>query len=295
MGSDTTERSVDREELRGLVDEYLDAVVANEPSRVPIAEDPGFVENLERKQPGEGLWATATAAPDTFAISVPDPAAGQVGFIGRMEESGDRILLGLRLQVEAGQITEMEHLIARDDGETLGELDTPRPTFRETVPPEQRNSREELLEIAATYYDALVEDDGSRSPFADDAIRFENGMQRTHADASPDDDPAEILRSLDTAEQLDCGSMSYIKRIEPRRVDIADVERGLACGLSHFRHPMEETVLEIEGVPGVDTVERDYDPFDLPALHIYKIYGDQIHEIEAMGFLTEYDAPTGWE
>ena len=25
-------------------------------------------------------------------------------------------------------------------------------------------------------------------------------------------------------------------------------------------------------------------PFDLPAMHIYKVWGGQIHEIEAMGF-----------
>jgi hypothetical protein len=47
--------------------------------------------------------------------------------------------------------------------------------------------------------------------------------------------------------------MSYIKAIEPRRVDIADPETGLVFGLSQFRHPMKEKTLKIVGVPGVDT------------------------------------------
>ena len=35
--------------------------------------------------------------------------------------------------------------------------------------------------------------------------------------------------------------------------------------------------------------------FDMPALHIFKIWGGQIHEIEAVGVTGEYNSPTGWE
>lgn len=300
---DTAGAAVSREELTDAVDTYLDAVVAGDPDAAPIAPDGAFVENVERKKPGEGLWETASATPEDFAIYVPDPVSGQVGFLGLMEEDGDPILLGLRLELGDEGITEMEHLIARDLGDGPGEGDLegvlehfeePRPAFQERVSPEERNSRDEMLEIAESYYDALEEDDGSLAPFADDAVRFENGMQMTHNE--PPAEPGRgTIQSLDTAEQLDTQVMSYIDRIENRRVEIADVERGLVCGLSHFRHPMEETTLEIEGVPGLETVEMDYGPFDLPALHIYKVYDGQIHEIEAMGFLTSYNAPTGWE
>jgi hypothetical protein len=30
-------------------------------------------------------------------------------------------------------------------------------------------------------------------------------------------------------------------------------------------------------------------------MHIYKIWGGQMHEIEAMGFMTTLNAATGWE
>jgi hypothetical protein len=39
----------------------------------------------------------------------------------------------------------------------------------------------------------------------------------------------------------------------------------------------------------------DFKPFDLPAVHISKIWGGQIHEIEALGFLAPYNSGTGWE
>ncbi|MGH9646065.1 MAG: hypothetical protein ACRD4E_04540, partial [Bryobacteraceae bacterium] len=90
-------------------------------------------------------------------------------------------------------------------------------------------------------------------------------------------------------------AMSYIKRIEPRRVEIADVETGLVFGLSQFRHPMEEKSIKLVGVPGVDTMPMNYNPFDLPAAHIFKVSGGKIHEIEAMGFTMAYNSKTGWE
>ena len=51
------------------------------------------------------------------------------------------------------------------------------------------------------------------------------------------------------------------------------------------------------GLQGTLDCKTQLDPqtFDLPAMHIYKIWGGQIHEIEAMGFTTGYNLPTGWE
>ena len=47
--------------------------------------------------------------------------------------------------------------------------------------------------------------------------------------------------------------------------------------------------------PGRDVSAMNFNPFDLPALHIYKIWGGQIHEIEAIGFTAPYNSQTGWE
>ncbi|WP_049986432.1 hypothetical protein [Halobellus rufus] len=300
-GGDSSESIDPRNDLTAIVDDYITALVAHNPGAAPIAPDADFVENIEPKTLGEGLWQTASEEPTSFEIYVPDPVAGQVGYLGLLKEDGDPVLLGLRLNVKDGTITEMEHMITRDlspgrDGyNNLNNLDAPRQVFRQPVPKAERNTREELLKITDTYYDAVAEDDGCLAPFAANCVRIENGFQTTCKTPPPNPEPGDILLTLDAAEQLDAGTFSNITRIEPRRVEIADVETGLVCGLSHLRHPMEETTLDIEGVPEVETVERDWDPFDTVALHIFKISRGKIRTIEAVGFRAPYNSPTGWE
>jgi hypothetical protein len=285
----------DRTCLKALVDSYLAALVAHDPSQVPLAPNLEFVENTVPLRAGDGFWKTATALPSTFKIYVADPVAQQVGFIGVMQEGDRTVELGLRLKLRKGQITEAEHLVARQLRPTsLPNLQSPRPGLLTVIPPAERSSREELLKIGASYYDALVNSDGHAAPFADDCLRRENGMQTT-GNPPPATPGRGTMGAMGCSAQLDTRVMSYIKRIEPRRVEIADVETGLVFGLSQFRHPMEEKSLKIVGVPGVESVDMPFKPFDLPAAHIFKVSGGRIHEIEALGFTMPYNSKTGWE
>lgn len=286
----------DRTCLDKLVDSYLAALVAHDPSRVKIAPGAKFVEDTKPMKPGEGLWKTASAVPTKFKIYVPDPVAEQVGFIGMMEEGGKPIELGLRLKLRNGQLVEMEHLIARNlRGPSLANLQTPRLGLLATVPPAERTPRDRMLKIGLSYYTALTTANGNAAPFADDCLRHENGMQ-TNGNPAPKTPGRGSTGALGCSAQISTGTFNYIKRIEPRRVEIADVETGLVFGLSQFRHPMTEKSLKITGVPGVDSVDMSmFKPFDLPAAHIFKIRDGKIHEIEAMGFTMPYNSPTGWE
>ncbi|HEY6455798.1 MAG TPA: hypothetical protein VIY90_11030 [Steroidobacteraceae bacterium] len=279
--------------LKDLANSYLAALVAHDPSKVPLAADVKFVENITPMKPGEGLWKTASEVPTTFAVYVPDPVSEQVGFIGMMKAGGKPIELALRLKVRHGEIVEAEHLIAANLRPTmLANLHTPRAGLLAVVPKDERSSHAQLLKIGATYYEALVKGDGSLSPFAQDCERHENGMITTGNAlmGAPPGSP-----KLGCATQLDTKVMSYIKRIEPRRVWIADTETGLVFGLSQFRQPMKEDHVDIVGYPGVTRVPMKFKPFDLPAAHIFKVSGGRIHEIEAMGFMAPYDSKTGWE
>jgi hypothetical protein len=286
----------DRACLNAMVDSYLAAVVAHDASRTSIAPSAKFVENLTARKPGEGLWQTASAGPTTFKIYVPDPASGQVGFMGVMQEDGTPIQIALRLKVQGGQITEIEHLVARNLGErNLGNLTSPRPGLLTTVAEAQRAPREQLLEIGASYYDALDDNNGKAAPFADDCVRHENGMQTStnRQPAAPGGMAA--LSVLGCAAQIDTGTFAYIDTIDRRRVEIADVETGLVFGLSHFHHSMTQKFVTIKGVQGVEKVDLNINAFDFPAAHIYKVVGGKIHEIEAMGFTAPYNSRTGWE
>ena len=280
--------------LKKTVDNYVAALVAHDPSRVKFAPDVLFVENATPMKPGEGLWKTASGLPATFKIYVPDPVSEEVGLLCMMQENDKPIEFVVRLKIRDGQIVQAEHVIARNlSAKSLANLQTPRPGLLATVPPSERVPRAEMLKIGASYYQALVSADANNAPFADDCVRRENGMQTT-SNPPPDKPGFASLGALGCAAQLKTGTFNYIKRIEPRRVEIADPETGLVMGFSQFRHPMVEKTYKITGVPGVDHNDLNIKPFDMVAVHIFKVSGGKMHEIEAMGFTLPYNSKTGW-
>jgi hypothetical protein len=279
-----------------LVDDYLAALVAHDPSRIAFAADARFVENIKATKIGDGLWKTASAVPTTFKIYVPDPVSGQVGFMGVMQEGGKPILLGLRLQVFAGHVIQAEHVIARDlSAENLANLQVARPIFAKVTPEGMRMPRYEIKGIAYAYYDALDFNDGELAPMARDCERHENGRQSSASRAPVTaKTPKPNYSAMDCTRQFSTGMMAYIDNIDNIRVVAVDPSTGLAFGLSHFHHSMKNHVFPIKGVPGVTERTVDNPPFDLPAAHIFKISGGKIHQIEAMGFLAPYNSPSGW-
>ncbi|MDE3109029.1 MAG: hypothetical protein KGL02_03710 [Acidobacteriota bacterium] len=283
--------------LTGAVNSYLAALVAHDPAQVPLSAHVEFVENTKNLKPGEGLWKTASAPPASFKIYVPDAVSEQVGFLGVMQSEGKPIMLGLRLKIRAGEIVAAEHLIASNLREaSLKNLqETPKP-FLTDVPASQRNSRADMIRIASMYYPALSHADANNAPFASDCVRHENGLQ-TVANPKPAKvtSAMSLLGSYSCEAQIKSGTFNYITRIEPVRVMIADPTTGLVFGLSQFRQPMKTNVYKLNGVPGYPTTTINVKPFDLPAAHVFKVYGGKIHQIEAMGFTMPYDSKTGWE
>jgi hypothetical protein len=296
----------DRDCLVELTKSYLAAVAAHDPSAAPLAANIAFVENVTRMKPGEGLWATATAGPTEFAIYVPDVTQQQAGFMGVMERRAQNgtepVLVAVRLKVEAGKITEAEHIVAGVNANNLARLQTPRTGLLSDVPAASRKSHAELVKLGLSYYDALDDNDGTLMPFADDCQRHENGMITAGPEAGPgpNADPNRAPVSRSCGPQLSSKTFTYIDRIENRRLIAADPVTGLSMGFSHFRHPMTNLPYQVVHTDG-STSERtkenfQFNPFDLPAAHIFKIGADGlVHEIEAVGFVAPLNSPTGWE
>jgi hypothetical protein len=312
--------SCDKACLLSTADAYLAALVAHDASKAPMAANAKFTEQTQILTVGQdGLWTSAISVSPTFKIPVADPVSQQIGMIVMMKAQGSAfpaspprgggpgpdpnapadIQLALRLKVENKKITEAEHLVARISAPSqLNALKTPRDAFSKTVPAGQRNTRNILLLIGNAYYDALTQNNGELAPFAADCGRRENGMHTAGvgrpADAAP---PPAGVGDLpnDCAGQLTSRAMSYINSIDLRRVTIADEERGLVFGLTMFRHPMEQKTLTVIGKDGsISERPWNFNPFDLEAAHIFKIYDDKIHEIEAMGFMLPLYSKNGW-
>lgn len=281
--------------LLAIADDYLAALLAHDPDAAPLADNIRFTENTVLMRPGEGLWQSLSGGPTDFQIYVADPVSRMIGFIGMLEANGAPIQLGLRLAVDdSGRITEAEHMVVSSVREaSLVNLQTTRPGLRSDaiIAEGERLPREIMLAIGQTYYDAIEMSDGDASLFADDCERRENGM----ITAGPSGESAFGGPRQGCNAQLDSRAMSYIDSIDLRRVWIADVETGLVFGISQFRHSMLDKTMDVYDANG-NLAERavNFDPFDLPAMHVFKIRGGRIHEIEAIGFMTPYMSPSGW-
>jgi hypothetical protein len=296
---------LDRAALLKLADNYLAAVVAHDPGKVPLAANVKIVENVTPKKSGEGLWKTAESAPTEFKIVAADAVTQEVGALVVMQNDGKASQVGIRLKVVNGKIVEAEHLIVAMRDPNSPTLQKPRPAIPLEIPDEYADSHGRMIHIARSYYDALDNNNGHLAPFAPDCERHENGF-RTAPNGGPSlqttipggGPPRKIglMGMQDCTSQIDSGAFQYITTIEDRRVEIADTVTGLAIGFSHFHHPMTQKKFAITGNP--DRTESDMTnqkPFDMPAMHIFKIWGGQIHEIEAIGISLPYNSPTGWE
>lgn len=295
--------SCDRGCLLQLADTYLAALVAHDPSRVPFAADARFVEQARRLKPGEGLWKTAGPVNPDFKVIVPDAFSQQVGGIVMMQSEGKPMQTGFRLKVVNGKVTEAEHVLAAPRETSMANLTKLRPAIPMEIPYEYADSRGRLIHIAKSYYDALDNNNGYLAPFAADCERHENGM-RTAPNGGPSlggagipgqaPRPPSLQGMQSCTSQLQANTFEYIDRLDNRRVEIADEVTGLALGLSHFRHHQVQKEFDVYNDPGRTKSSMSMN-MDLPALHIFKIWGGQIHDIEAMGFGAPVNSPSGWE
>jgi hypothetical protein len=303
-GEDDGDKPVcDRACLLALTDNYVASFAKHSTEGLPLSGGIRIVENIKPIKAGEGLWKDTESGPTQFQVHVPDETNETAGWLGVVQRGGKPTMVAIRLKLdEKGSIVEAEHLYAEVGQPGLPNIETVRTGLVSDVPEANRLPHDELIEIGASYYDALDDNDGTKMPFAADCERHETGMITAGANTGPGPNgPQPHPVAKDCAGQLSSGVFTYIDKIDNRRVFAADPQTGLVMGLSHFRHPMDFPPYEVTAEDGTKlTYDRDeemrFDPFDLPAAHVFKIGADgKVHEIEAMGFLAPLNSPTGWE
>ena len=297
----------DRICLTGILEQYLGALARHQPTGAPLASNLKFTENTVKIPVGEGLWLGVTEAATTFRLSAIDASTGQIGFYGLLKAWGTPALVTIRLKVENSKITEAEHIVVRQlRPAAMPNLITPRAGLIEDVAPRERNSREAMTHIALSYFDAIEQDKGGLAPFADECERHENGLQTTTNKAPPPlppgSGPGSLAEAVGKISMLGCkagidsGVLSYITRVEPRRILVVDEQKGLVFAFPMFVHRGDKQYIEIKGVPGVDRLPTSgLGASNLMAGEIFKIRNLKIYEIEAMGLLLPYMSGTGWE
>ena len=230
--------------LEDLVNQYLAALVAHDPKRLPLSADVMYTENDQRIDLGDGFWKTVEGEGNYKHIFA-DPEAGQVALMGTMREAGGPILMSLRLRLQLGRITEIESVYFKPGGggpNNIAALDAPgykpEDLWFKSIPPAQRQSRQELISVADAYFSGLQKNDGKgvngtgTYPFTNDCDRIENGSHTTNVPRPANEPPNTINGfALDCLSQFKLGYYFVVQSIHHRRYPVVDAERGVV--LSH--------------------------------------------------------------
>lgn len=221
--------------MEGMVDKYLNAVIAHDPGLCPLADDVVFVENQQVLPIGDGGWQNINQL-GSYRHYFCDFAMDQVGLIANVRENDRGCVYVLRLKIGDGRISQIDQWISRDPKgfENYEKLGAPDPIWLEPIPLDQRQSREALMMNAFMYFEALQRNDGSGIyPFRADCERIEHARPTVsqkvnsgygHADA------ATKFVTMPAKAQYEYGMMAFVTRIRDRQSPVIDVERGAVMG-----------------------------------------------------------------
>ena len=258
----------DRACLSGLITQYVDALVAHDPSRLPVAGDVRFTEDSRVLQLGDGLWKTVTAKGD-FRHDYLDTAKQVAAAHVELFEGEIPVLYSVLLHVEDARIAGVESLVQRiqpDSRFQPTELDKPIRGMDDPVPAGEAQSRASLIATALTYADGLrrgnFSDAGTH--FASETYRVENGV---------------ITAGLGCGFG-DCDMYSQRIMVHPSllaSVAAVDEEAGIVLLWMNFGFT------------------DSYGPGNaLVTYEAFKIWGDEIHAISAFFATLPISTPRAW-
>jgi hypothetical protein len=290
----------DRACLEGLINQYLAALVAHDPKRLPLAADVKYTENEQVMDIGDGFWNTVTGM-GNYKHYFADPAAQQAGFMGTMQESDHLVLMGVRLRVVLGRIEEVETTYFRQGSGGLADvpgidaMGKPEAVWLEPIPPAQRVSRQQLIAIANMYFAGLQNDDGKGVyPFSDDCKRLEDGMQTTNNPKLGTPTNGFNAFALGCKAQFETGFYAVVTRIHHRRFPLVDEERGVVWACVIFDHNGTHPVVKL--TDGREIPMRGFNrPSSIDVVEAFKIENGLIRRIEMVGSGVPYHFNTAWE
>jgi hypothetical protein len=281
----------DRACLNEFVDQYMAAVAAHDPSKLPLSANARYSENNVEMKVGEGLWQTSDGW-GTYKVYIDDPQTGQVGFLGVADEDGHDSVFAARLKVADRKVTEIEVIVARAEGPRPmgGGPDNlkDKPLFSEDEPADQRVSRDKLIALANGYFDTIQLNTGKiYTTFDPDCQRMENGS------ITANNPNGTGVAKMGCQAQLETGLLKIVTRCRDRRW-VVDEQRQMVFGAVFFDH--NGTVRKNTLVDG--TVHTIGPPFDRPytflIFELFKIKNGKIRQIEAVLDTVPYYMPSPW-
>lgn len=239
----STNTSCERECLEAHIENYLQALAAQNISLISVTDDLVFSENNQLLELGDGSWQTMTGT-GSYRHYFADPQTNQVAVISTMRENGEGIIYDLRLKLEGDQISEIESMVIRTpSGAALyEELGTPPENFLQSIPEEQRNTREELLAIPYQYLKGMENNIPNRGyPFFDiDCNRIEHALKTTNSEPiNVGHTTSTVFSTMTCEEQFNTGGLGFVTRIRDERYNetmVVDEERQSIFGFVFLDH-----------------------------------------------------------
>jgi hypothetical protein len=294
----------DRACLEGVINQYLTALVAHDPKRLPLSEDVIYTENDQVLKVGDGFWKTA-AGIGNYKHVYADPEFGQVAFMGTMQEAGSPLLLSLRLRIELGRITEIESVYFRTGGggpNNIAGMDQGgkiEDMWFKSIPPAQRLSRQQMISIADGYFTGLQKNDGKgiqgtgTYPFTTDCNRIENGSPTTNV-PRPANEPPDTINgfAMDCLSQFKLGYYFVVQAIHGRRYPLVDSERGVVWSHAVFdQGTVNEGILS----DGRKYTFRGFNrPTSILVTEAFLIENGKIRRVEMIGPGVSYHLNSPW-
>lgn len=298
--SDRVPADCNRACLEGLVDQYLAAVIAHDPSRLPLSADVMYTENKQALPVGDGFWNLASGR-GNYNHYFADPVMGQAGWMGTMKQGETVLLMALRLRVQLGRITEIETSYFRPGGggpnniAAMDERGQPEALWLAPIPESQRASRQALIEIANAYFEGVQNNDGKGFyPFTDDCDRIENGAHTTNVEGGTPTPGGFDYMGLDCKGQLESGYLAIVTNIHSRRFPLVDVERGIVYAYCVF--DMGGTVESITLTSGETVSMRGFAgrASSIDVTEAFRIENGQIRRVEMIGSSVPYHLNSAW-
>lgn len=244
-----------RELLSTNLDAYFAALESGDPASLPLAPDVKFTENAQESEIGtSGLWTNAGAV--KHSQSALDTELCTVAAQSVIPEGNTDLPVAIRIKLVNGEMSEIETIVVRP-GDYTAEPSNPDAIiaiadevgWHEGVPEGQRNSREELIAWIDKYFRLFP---SGVCNVTGDCTRLENGGGNFSCSAGA------------SCSQQDPGPGDA--NLNPRLI-LADVERGIAVGLTIFSGHLD--------------------------MHMAKMYGGNVYAVQAI--LGDTGGQSGWD
>jgi hypothetical protein len=275
-------QACDRVCLSGVMDQYLGAMLAHDPSKAPLAQNVKYTENASDIDVtlGDGLWATISKYGDQSFRAI-DPVSGQVALQGVAYEHAVARTFVVRLKVRDRQITEIEQVVPRLAPQKM--LDA-APNWKSDPilsRPAQgpKQTRDDMRRRAESYYDAIVLSDDAIARFTD-CSRNENGLQTSKENCGSDFKDRRWI---------------YMQTIRPRRINVIDEAQNVVFGFVYLNRRGDIATYTKPDGTVVNMNLNDTIPGSTYAGVMIKVEDDHLAKVQGIWETLPYGLTSSWD